>query len=446
MKTYEDFKNEISLVDLVEYYGYRLQKGQGIKIPIYENANKDKIGIFNPGQTGKERYFNCRNNYEKGSCIDFIQNRLKDGTIPMPLMEANVAKATTILLSNFNGCPLETRERNKQLFIRQEETKIPNKNFEETKCMLTNTQFLHARGFSDSTIMSKLFTDRIFNIKDKRFRYNIAFPIWNKDEKIVGMESRNDGFKGFLPNSDRSSAIWHSNVPEKIEGVFVAETPLDCIAHYQLHKNDNILYCSFGGTLSPDQVNVVNDLLRKNISKIDAKNFKFMLGADNDVAGARYDMMFINAQLTIKKLGYIDQVSSGDVKKFQFDVEIPNVESNKFPKKAGETIETDGMEVSKTGDNTYSFKIAFGDYIAMKEFNKTILDLHKLPHTVFEKAVMKDWNDDLMVLRKINKNKKEKISYNVFSENRELFFKDCNIFENQRKEKEMKRVIKRLGI
>ena len=64
--------------------------------------------------------------------------------------------------------------------------------------MLTNTQFLHARGFSDSTIMSKLFTDRIFNIKDERFRYNIAFPIWNKDEKIVGMESRNDGFKGFF--------------------------------------------------------------------------------------------------------------------------------------------------------------------------------------------------------------------------------------------------------
>ena len=27
-----------------------------------------------------------------------------------------------------------------------------------------------------------------------------------------------------------------------------------------------------------------------------------MLGADNDVAGARYDMMFINAQLTIKNL------------------------------------------------------------------------------------------------------------------------------------------------
>ena len=82
--------------------------------------------------------------------------------------------------------------------------------------------------------------------------------------------------------------------------------------------------------------------------------------------------------------------------------------------KSRETIETDGMEVSKTGDNTYSFKIAFGDYIAMKEFNKTILDLHKLPHTVFEKAVMKDWNDDLMVLRKINKNKKKKYRTTYF--------------------------------
>ncbi|HOU68412.1 MAG: hypothetical protein M0P12_02160 [Paludibacteraceae bacterium] len=435
--SFDELKRKISIIEIAEHYGYQYQRGEGVRVPVYRHENGDKIGIFNPQDSYQQRYFNMQDGTDKGSLYNFVKNRLSNGIINNPLSypESNDENASiNAVLHNYLNVPLITREKNRQniaLLRRQlcgEEEKV---DYQEQLGKIEHKEFFYARGITDKTLHSELFKDRIFNIKGE---YSIGFPLWNED-KIVGLEKRNRDVKKFYTGSDKANGIWHSNIPEKIQAVFVAETPLDCIAHRQLKGNDNTLYISFGGNLCATQILTINKLLNANREKIDANRFKFLLGSDNDSAGASYDLAFLRTQISLQ--GNIsEQMFSKDMEIQKFEIRYKEQGSYTNALQMKELVNSDVKIEEKTGEEGQRIVIEYpNNMFAKRSLCEAMLRTHRLPFTQLEKAVMKDWNDDVMVLREINKNRQDKkLTYTEFASNKESYMRDCSLFEQKRLE------------
>src|SRR5699024_9405191 len=133
---------------------------------------------------------------------------------------------------------------------------------------LNNPRYLIGRKISKDTIQK--FKSKIKNVKTKTSTGvfdNIAFPYFDKEEQMVGLEIRNKQFKKMESGSNRSIGVWHSPLPEnsQIANVVLTESPIDALSYYELKGKDypleNTLYVAFGGTIANGQMQTVLDIL-----------------------------------------------------------------------------------------------------------------------------------------------------------------------------------------
>lgn len=431
--SFDELKHRISIIEIAEHYGYKFQRGEGVRVPIYRHENGDKIGIFNPNDSYQQRYFSMRDDTDKGSLYNFVKHRLSNGTIPNPLSFPqcnNEGACISAVLHNYLNVPLGIREKNRENITFLQNRELNEKvDFEAQLIKLECKGFLYSRGIYERTIASQLFADRVFNLCGN-VKTNIGFPIWS-DGNMVGLEKRNRDMKKFFTGSDKSRGIWHSNIPKRITAIFVAETPLDCLAHRQLKGNDSMLYVSFGGNLCATQILTINKLLNANRERVDTRAFKFLLGADNDNSGTNYDLAFIRTQLSLQGNGS-DQLVPNEMQRQRFIINYKDEESFKNAVRMAELV-GENVKIETNVENKTIIVDHPNDMFAKRSICEAILKTHRLPYTVLEKAVMKDWNDDVMVLKEINK-KGAKLTYKNFVENKEKYMQDCTIFEQKRLE------------
>ena len=428
--TLDDIIRRVSIMEVAEHYGYTIQKGCGTRIPVMKHPSGDKICIFNPNDTHAQRYFSVRNESDKGSLYSFVKNRLDSGLIPNTTpytLTRETGKCVMHILHAYLNIPYERR-----VEIQKKITDFQSNRVEKVKDMrsvmepLSRPAFLKSRGFSELTIGCPAFKGRIGNIRGKN---DIALPIYDSDDNIVGVEQRNRNIKLFVAGSHRSSGVWHSNMPESITAVFVAESPLDCMARHQMMPDNHTLYIAHGGSLCKAQIDTINEVIRKHRDRIIPERFMFLLGADNDAAGTSYDIAFIKAQLSLKSMEIENTPCDMNRKTFTIreggftnfkdfaDIVTANIRSS----------ETSCKTHTTGGAQQLVISYPCNDATCEREICEAILKSNALPHTRLEKAVLKDWNDDLIRIKELSRELKRFVSHEQFSAHPELANTDNHI-------------------
>ena len=105
LKSFRDFRNEISIIELAVSVGYKIRKKEGIKWPVLKDEiSGDKIIIVNPQSTANQGYFNPHDAKDKGTLINFVKNRI--GSIfPFHNDKSEVGNINAVLY-NYQRLPL----------------------------------------------------------------------------------------------------------------------------------------------------------------------------------------------------------------------------------------------------------------------------------------------------------------------------------------------------
>lgn len=282
MKSYNDFMNEISIIEMAISIGYEQDNKKGHKWPVLINKfTNDKIMIGKSDSLNKQRYYNLKNDQDHGNLIEFIKNRLKsDFNLNNDLAEyININK----VLNDFQNTPFVMDDFQKTFLINNESVPFTTGGLTHN---LMDYSYLLSRNIRRDIIKSKEFNGRIFN-HEKNGILNIAFPFYDIDEKIICLEKKNYNYKQMVAGSDRSNSVWHSNIPDVLDKIIITESVIDAISYHQLKPTTNTLYVSIGGSLSVNQIPVIKNLKNKSIIRDD---FLFVSAMDNDKDGIKYDV------------------------------------------------------------------------------------------------------------------------------------------------------------
>ena len=283
------FKENVSIVQLVEALGYSFNKQKGKEPKQYEHPNGDKVIISQKLNPNMEVYF-TRNNYDdNGTVVDFVKNRLSMFNVYYDSEWEGVIK----VLPEFAGKPFEPVK--KEAVNSGSRDKFNKEEFEIRSAKMEDLTYLqYDRKLRPETIKAFISNIRMVRQNGKPFN-NIGFPYtipekYSNDPEINGFELVNYMFKGHAKGSNRKEAVWLANLsesPQLIRDIFIAESAIDAMSYYELNHHkynfEHAVFISTGGNVLKDQV--------KNILKAfpDSKCHTIF---DNDFSGKMYDILF----------------------------------------------------------------------------------------------------------------------------------------------------------
>jgi hypothetical protein len=307
MTTFDEYKSKVSIIQVAEDLGYRLDKSKGRVSPTYKlydgNGKKvDEIVIKNPLNSSQQHYFD--RNYTGGDLISFVKNHIND--FPQFNNHQNEYVRLNQILGHYANIPYVPKvEPLERAFSEKQE--FDKSRYTEVKPELKDLSYLtKERGLSPETV--KEFLPFITKVKDDEVKgnfVNVAFPyhVPGKNDVITNYELRNYGFKGMASGGDKSNSVWiatNAVDPALVKNAYFFESAIDAMSFYELNKgkvnlSDSALV-SVGGYISKNQIlNTLNHFSQARINT----------GFDNDINGKLYDIMTygiaINKDIKISK-------------------------------------------------------------------------------------------------------------------------------------------------
>ncbi len=272
-KTDEELKRFKQQIDLSEYakqsFGYEVDKKKSSANSLCLKSDRDKILVEQDAGSGNWVYASITDSNDKGSIIDFIQQRrsLNLGQVRQELRGYLGISRTTAV----KAPPKPVKEKppisHKELLA-----KLDDMSRDATKA-----KFLNRRGIDAATLKSRRFAKTVLSDR----KGNAVFPHRNL-QGYYGLERRNSNFKSFLKGGKKG--LWVSKTFKSDKYLFVAESPIDCLAHAQMHPGQtDTRYVATSGTLA----NETKKLLLAAAKKIREIGGKVVLGLDNDEAGRK---------------------------------------------------------------------------------------------------------------------------------------------------------------
>ncbi len=307
-KQLQYFKENVSIIQVVEALGYQYNRRKGRNPLQYEHPNGDKVIISNKVNPSMEVYF-TRNNYDdKGTVVDFVKNRLSMFNVYYNSEWEGVLK----VLSEFAGKPFDDRRPATQTIDKLEKKQQPFRpdDFEISTPSIRDLSYLyHDRHLNKEALKIFLPFIRLVRDKESSFR-NIGFTYTIPrqggqagEDKISGFELVNHLFKGHAKGSQRRDAVWLANLApssQLVTDMYIGESAIDAMSFYQQYIGkynfDNSLFISTGGNVLKNQVvNVLKAFPRAKVHTI----------FDNDFSGHMYDIYLAglksNKEIAIKK-------------------------------------------------------------------------------------------------------------------------------------------------
>ena len=294
MKTFQDYKQEIDLIDFIIDQGYHLnrkktpsnyryvalQKGDHLLF-VYYNKNKHLV---------QEYYDPSRIKDKSGDLIHYVLHQ----------MDAPDYKSVNKILEEYSPVEVDRHE-----VIRTFKELKSGEDFSfdlEAYPMynLKDKKFLYRRGIGDKTLSSKPFYNKVFNSKKaylgkeyNLFMHSAVFPLTNEGN-VVGLDIRNDGVKFFPPGTNKRCSFWKSATPENLREIKVFESPIDAMSYYEIqlragneerlrYIDDHVEFRSVSGRISGWQVNALVEESMKG-------NVKLTTCFDQDKDGFKYDL------------------------------------------------------------------------------------------------------------------------------------------------------------
>lgn len=280
----EDFKSKIDLCGFVgSWAGFILDvKKSGKTSAVLGHTNGDKL-IIARKSNGHYIYFNVRDARDRGTIIDFVQQRERltlgavrkllrpyvGRTLQMP--SAQTQSGTTLQPSQFDVASVHAR------WLAASPLPPINKYLEQDRQLLR------------SVLDHPKFADRIRT----DVRCNALFPHFNNDG-LCGFESKNRGWTSFSPGGVKG--LWSSiAAPDDLE-ILIFETAIDALSLASIEGTNGMRFVSTAGHPSPMQ----NELLL-DVAQTLGSGGKIVIAVDNDEGGDRMlqNLRHLLAQLPI---------------------------------------------------------------------------------------------------------------------------------------------------
>jgi hypothetical protein len=302
--TFDEFRRRIPIMELALSHGYVLNRSKGVKWPVLQHPDGDRVIIVNPGSSANQGYFNPGDDRDRGTLVHFVMNRL--GTV-FP-MDASLTRAQNVnrILCDWLRVPYAQRlALRKEALPSSHGSKVTELHFSPTTLEpLSDTGYLLSRGILPATITDLSFQGRILSCRGRRDG-TVAFPYRETiDGPVIGAEARGPSMKRHLPGTRKSSSVWVSHPPLVTRRIIVCESAIDCLSYHQLKGAEGDLYISFGGSLTCGQLDCI---LKMHRCLGHWEGAKVIIAVDNDEAGEVYSVKlkraFPDAELVRPSVG-----------------------------------------------------------------------------------------------------------------------------------------------
>ena len=263
----QKFKTDINLIDYAASIGYQVDPKASTKFSTQMRKDSSRINV-SLDQNGHWVVYD----FDKeagGSIIDFVQNFNRSKSLGQvrqelrPWVGINPPKPY-IKTDGFRNPKPASKDRQSAITEFHQSKKVKHTPFLTTRC-IDSEVLLHPR-FGD-TIRSDKYDNICFIHKDR--------------DGVSTLEKVNANFKGFTSGSGRSG-IWYSKARKGDNQIVICESGIDALSYYKIHKTTQSQYCSIGGQLSNEQLDIVERIVQKNHDK------SIILAFDNDKAGHQY--------------------------------------------------------------------------------------------------------------------------------------------------------------
>lgn len=415
----EEIKQSIKLLDYAIVSGYKIDKVKStVKWARLKNdTTGDKILI----NTLTGMYFSDIDTNDKGDVIQFKANRLNNNVLVDKSKEGFYQALKE--LNSYLGTPMDDKSKellnDKNKFIEKKEKLYSLQDKEWNHETLKDYSFLtDIRKINKETLDHPIFKDRIFNtyfkLKNDHIITNTAFGKYI-DDKLVGLEVRNNTIKSIVGNHDGVFITNTSNM-NKIDFVFYAESAIDALSYFELiqkhpnfdEKANNYCFISFGGNLYESKV----DVIMKELDAIPVhEKTKFISITDNDLDkseekkdGKKYDVLMTCALLQKNnfpvELNYENEIYF----KLKFDSNLIDQEKLKIIiEKQNEFVDKNIQEPQRYGSYLICKSIEdkkelhFPKKLSLEDnhFKSFLNTIGKEHLYIAHKSKNKDWNDDL---------------------------------------------------
>ena len=278
---FDKLKTEISLPDFLLKYGWKFAKGSSPS--ALKMTDGTQTLVIKKNSVGQYTYWNVHNDFVRGrSIIDFMQEQLFKETGKTPSL-----REVGVILQRF----LEKGE-----IVLEEDSRYKiSKATLDTDAIALLIQrirpytgsYLQDRGIELATLQTPHFSDTFYTYlyrKEDKVHENTCIKMIN-EKGLQGISQRATSFKGMIGAHYDAIAVSKHDPQRPIKGIYVGESMIDCVSHYQmkaLNTADNILYISTEGSLTEGQMKLIKKLIEKN--NVNEINTLF----DNDRQGYIY--------------------------------------------------------------------------------------------------------------------------------------------------------------
>ena len=269
-----DELKQINLLAFVEGYGYQLDtrkssKATGADKVMRREGDDDKL-LVRECPAGWE-WCSCRDWSLRGSIVDFVMVQDGIGFVEAIQRLRDRHTPTTFLSHTSLKNSPATASHGQDEGFRKKVASVWNAARQEPE-----PTYLLTRGLTSATLTDPRFADT-FRVDRSG---NVLFPHSDRGG-MCGYELRRDGFKSF--GSGCKKALWLSKNLSEAKSLYLCESAIDCMSHYQIHGGDSA-YVSISGTPSALQ----RDLLTGLLGKAADRGVSVFTAFDNDKAGDDY--------------------------------------------------------------------------------------------------------------------------------------------------------------
>ena len=440
---FKELKSKIKITEFAEYIGYKLRKDKTThKHLIYEHSSGEKICIYNNPDGKPQIYMTIGGlNADKGDIISFVKNKIDNGIINKPINGTSPFEKVNILLHEYLNIPFEDRKVYNSLdeYIQKSKQNLFISDYQPYTGNITikAVEYMSTRGLDSNDFLIYPFRGSVVGTNTAKIEADInkipnnqvAFPLYDKNKKMVGVQLVSENYKSFLKGSRKSVGVWHSNIPEKINNIVICEAPLDAISYHKLQGDRNTLYFATCGNVTDGQLDAIKSIIENNKNVL-AANYTITLANDNDAAGAMFNLNYILSTLDEKGNTNIHFNNTKDGR-CDLMISLSSADTNNLLKVYDNLPKEDINLEIKAKDG--------GVHILYSKDIKTISALNDLlltskPQNIkIDVPITKDYNEDLKTLQHINSLSSDKYSYQDVKHNSFLFTDDISKFHKEKK-------------
>lgn len=279
----DSYKSKIDLNEVVQAFGYKYLKEKSSITSKQYKSESDDSKIVVTFKDNKYIYFSMTDEKDKGTIVDFLQNR-GIGNL------GNVVKWCKYYANNHYTIPIQQ--------IQESRGTIDKDKLEKIWFAIKNIDSIPTIRGIRTDILQQAIDNNSIKI-DKNL--NIYFALIDLNS-LCGIEIRNGSEKRLIKGSKKGVWRFGAKVIDA-KTIVVCESGIDILSYIQLHNDDtnSTMYIATIGQYGNTTKEIITAIAKAN------KQVKWIIATDNDQAGEKMaeqiktDIQEINSMATIER-------------------------------------------------------------------------------------------------------------------------------------------------